>query len=64
MATRLRVLIDLNIILDVLKRREPFYEKSAQILAAALSWFYRGLYRQAQCDHLNYILTKYLRTEK
>jgi len=29
------VLIDLNIILDVLQKREPFFEASAQLLAAA-----------------------------
>ena len=31
----LRVLIDLNVILDVLQRREPFYEMSARVLASA-----------------------------
>ena len=35
MATPPRVLIDLNIILDVLQRREPFYPASAGVLAAA-----------------------------
>ena len=33
MATPPNVLIDLNIILDVLQRREPFYQASAQLLA-------------------------------
>ena len=35
MATRLRVLFDLNVILDVLQLREPFYAASAQVLASA-----------------------------
>ena len=35
MATRQRVLIDLNIILDVLQQREPFYAASAGVLATA-----------------------------
>ena len=35
MATPPRVLIDLNIILDVLQPREPFYPASAGVLAAA-----------------------------
>ena len=35
MATPLSILIDLNIILDVLQQREPFYAASAGILAAA-----------------------------
>ena len=32
---RLRVLLDLNVILDVLQRREPFYTTSAHVLAQA-----------------------------
>ena len=35
MATRHRILIDLNIILDVLQQREPFYPLSARVLASA-----------------------------
>ena len=35
MAAKLKVLIDLNVVLDVLQRREPFYEMSAGVLAAA-----------------------------
>jgi predicted nucleic acid-binding protein len=35
MAAKLKALIDLNIILDVLQRREPFYEMSARVLASA-----------------------------
>jgi predicted nucleic acid-binding protein len=34
METRIKVLIDLNIILDVLQKRLPFYEASARVLAA------------------------------
>ena len=35
MAAGLRVLIDLNVILDVLQRREPHFPASAQVLACA-----------------------------
>jgi hypothetical protein len=35
MAERLRVLFDLNVVLDVLQRREPFYASSARVLACA-----------------------------
>ena len=35
MAAKPIVLIDLNIVLDVLQKREPFYEASARLLAAA-----------------------------
>ncbi len=34
MAAKLRVLVDLNIILDTLQRREPFYPASARVLAS------------------------------
>jgi hypothetical protein len=35
MAHRPSVLIDLNVVLDVLQRREPFYASSARVLACA-----------------------------
>jgi hypothetical protein len=35
MATKLKVLIDLNLILDTLQKREPFYAYSAWVLACA-----------------------------
>lgn len=35
MAPKIKVLFDLNVILDVLQQREPFYEISAQLLAHA-----------------------------
>jgi predicted nucleic acid-binding protein len=35
MAQKIKVLFDLNIILDVLQEREPFYETAAQLLAHA-----------------------------
>lgn len=35
MARKIKALFDLNIILDVLQQREPFYELSAQLLASA-----------------------------
>ena len=34
MAARIKALIDLNIILDVLQKRQPFYDASARLLAA------------------------------
>ena len=35
MALKIKVLFDLNVVLDVLQQREPFYETSAQLLAYA-----------------------------
>lgn len=34
MGSKTSVLVDLNILLDVLQKREPFYEDSARLLAA------------------------------
>jgi len=34
MVDKLSILVDLNILLDVLQKREPFYEASANLLAA------------------------------
>lgn len=35
MANKPKIMIDLNVILDVLQKRNPFYETSAALLAAA-----------------------------
>lgn len=35
MALKIKALFDLNVVLDVLQQREPFYETSAQLLAYA-----------------------------
>ena len=35
MATKIKALIDLNIILDTLQMREPFFSTSARVLAEA-----------------------------
>ncbi|MBC8509815.1 MAG: PIN domain-containing protein [Anaerolineales bacterium] len=42
MAAKTIILIDLNIILDVLQKREPFYEASARILAAVETGLLKG----------------------
>jgi hypothetical protein len=43
MAAKLRVLIDLNIILDTLQKREPFYAASARVPACAETGLVDGL---------------------
>ena len=43
MAGKLKVLIDLNLILDVLQKREPFYAASAQVLACVETGLVEGL---------------------
>lgn len=43
MDDRIKVLIDLNVILDTLQKREPFYADSAHILALTESGVIEGL---------------------
>ena len=43
MAKRVRVLLDANVVLDLLQRREPFFQDAADLIAAAESGRCRGL---------------------
>lgn len=58
MATPLSVLIDLNILLDVLQRREPFYAASAGILAAAERGQIRAYLASHTLTTLFYLIAK------
>jgi predicted nucleic acid-binding protein len=58
MAGQLRVLIDLNIILDTLQRREPHYADSAQALALAESGRISGLVAAHSWTTLFYLYAK------
>jgi len=59
-ATRpLRVLIDVDVILDVLTRREPFFEDSAALLAACETGRCEGLVAAHTVTTLWYLLAKH-----
>lgn len=58
MATRHRVLIDLNLILDVLQQREPFYLLSARVLAAAETGLIEGYVAAHTLTTLFYLIAK------
>jgi predicted nucleic acid-binding protein len=58
MAGKLRVLIDLNVILDVLQRREPFYATSARVLARAETGVVEGLVAAHTMTTLFYLIAK------
>jgi predicted nucleic acid-binding protein len=64
MAAELRVLIDLNVILDVLQRREPFYHMSARVLAAAERGVLDGWVAAHSLTTLFYLLAKYRSAEQ
>ncbi len=59
MADNLQVLIDLNVILDVLQRREPFYEMSASVLASVETSQVIGWVAAHSLTTLFYLLSKH-----
>jgi predicted nucleic acid-binding protein len=58
MAAGPKALIDLNIILDVLQRRSPFYDSSAQILALAETGLIQGYLAAHSITTLFYLIQK------
>ena len=63
MPAELKVLIDLNVILDVLQRREPLYKMSARVLAAAETGLVDGWVAAHSLTTLFYLLAKYQSAE-
>ena len=58
MATSQRILIDLNLILDVLQQREPFYPLSARVLASAETGLTEGYVAAHTLTTLFYLIAK------
>lgn len=58
MAQKIKVLFDLNIVLDVLQQREPFYETSAQLLAYAETGKIYGYIAPHSLTTLFYLIEK------
>lgn len=58
MAQKIKVFFDLNIILDVLQEREPFYETSAQLLAHAETGRIQGFIAPHSLTTLFYLIQK------
>ncbi len=52
------ILIDLNILLDVLQKREPFYEAAANLLAAVETGKVRGYVAAHSITTLFYLIRK------
>jgi predicted nucleic acid-binding protein len=53
-----RILIDINIILDVLQKREPFYEPSARLLALVETGQVQGYLAAHSLTTLFYLIRK------
>ena len=64
MSVKARILIDLNVILDVLQRREPFYTASARVLACAEADIVEGWVAAHSLTTLFYLLAKYQSVEQ
>jgi len=58
MASKPSALIDLNILLDVLQKREPFFETSASLLAAVETGKVRGYVAAHSITTLFYLIQK------
>ena len=58
MAETPRVLIDLNLVLDVLQKREPFYAASAGVLACAETGLIEGFVAAHTLTTLFYLVAK------
>lgn len=58
MANKPKVLIDLNIILDVLQKRDPFYKTSVSLLASAESGQIQGYLAAHSITTLFYLIQK------
>jgi predicted nucleic acid-binding protein len=58
MANKLVVLIDINILLDVLQKRDPFYETSAALLAAVETGRVKGFVAAHSITTLFYLVKK------
>jgi predicted nucleic acid-binding protein len=58
MENKLRILVDLNIILDVLQKREPFYEASAGLLAMIETGKIEGFVAAHSITTLFYLVSK------
>jgi len=54
-----RALLDVNVILDVMQQRRPFYDDSAAVLAAAEAGRLSGLVAAHSVTTLFYLLSKY-----
>ena len=63
MAAKLRVLVDLNVIIDVVQQRQPFFADSAQVLDAVAHGKTTGLLAAHSISTLFYVMTRWQNRE-
>ena len=59
MPRRLRVLLDVNVVLDVLQRREAFFEDAAGVMAAAERGRFKGLVAAHSITTIFYLMARH-----
>lgn len=59
MATPIRILVDMNVILDVVQQRQPFYEDSAKVLDAVSNQEVEGYLAAHSITTLFYVITRF-----
>lgn len=60
----MKIMVDLNVVLDVLQYREPHYTHSAYVLDAVVQNVIAGVMPSHSVTTLSYILSKYLPSGK
>ena len=63
MANKLTVLVDLNVILDVLQNRQPFYDESASVVDSVARHEMTGLLAAHSLTTLFYVLNRFRNRE-
>jgi predicted nucleic acid-binding protein len=63
MAAKLRVLVDLNVIIDVVQQRQPFFADSARVLDAVSYGKVTGLLAAHSISTLFYVMTRWQNRE-
>ncbi len=59
MATLKRILVDMNVVLDVVQQRQPFYEDSAKVLDAVSNREVEGYLAAHSITTLFYVVTRF-----
>ena len=63
MAGKLTVLVDLNVVVDVVQERQPFYADSASVLDAVVRQEIKGLIAAHSVSTLFYVITRWRNRE-
>ena len=56
----IKVLLDINVILDVLQKREPYYQNAAEVLSLCADGQIKGYISAISFGTLHYVLSKHI----